>query len=110
MRKHSASLQLHSKTIEEKKELLFNKINLENKSRLFYSRDKERIVYIYKRDDGYYSVGAESLTLADDEEITLYNTYGWWEPKSIRKSIYETEEMAYNDIKNLLVDYEELII
>lgn len=109
-RKRSARLQLPPKTVEEIKDILFKKINLENKSRLFYSKNRERIVYIYKRDDGFYSVGAERLTLANDEEITAYETYGWWEPDIIRKSIFETEEMAYNDIKNILVDYEELII
>lgn len=48
------------------------------------------------------------MIFADDEEIGLCNVYGWWVPENIRKSIFETEEMAYNDIKAVIVDYEEL--
>ncbi|MGN1104517.1 MAG: hypothetical protein ACI4QI_06530 [Candidatus Coproplasma sp.] len=102
-------LQLTHKTVEEKKDIMFKEINFSNKCRIFYSKDRAHIVYIFKRDDGFYSIGAERLTLADDEEIVMYKTYGWWEPESIRKSIYETEEIAYCDIKNAIADYEELI-
>lgn len=51
---HTVWLRLPHKTFEEKKDLLFNEIDWENKCRLFYSKNKEHIVYIYKRADGFF--------------------------------------------------------
>lgn len=108
-RNHTVRLRLPPKMVEEKKDILFREINLENKCRLFYAKNKEHIVYIYKRADGFFSVGADRLVLADDEESDLFETYGWWESDRAGTSIFETEEMAYNDIKNIIANYEELI-
>lgn len=107
---HSVWLRLPFKTVEEKKDILFREINLENKCRLFYSNNKDYIVYIYRREDGFFSVGADRLVLADDEEMDLLKIYGWWEPDNVIKSIFETEETAYADIKNSIADYKELMM
>ena len=109
-RNHTVWLRLPPKTVEEKRDLLFREIRLEKSCRLFYSKNKEHILYICRREDGFFSVGAERLILADDAELDLFKVYGWWEPDNITKSIFETEEMAYNDIKNAIVDYDELKI
>lgn len=110
-RNHTIKLRLPPKTEEEKTEILFAKINREDKCRLFYSKDKRRIVYIFRLRDGFFSVGAEHLTLADEDELQFGTGYGWWEPdKDSGKSIFQTEELAYNEIKNMLSDYEELLL
>ena len=98
------------KTEGEKVDLLFAKIKLDNKCRLFYSADKRNIVYIYMRDDGFFSVGKERLVFADEEEIKIFQTYGWWEDCNTKTSIYDTQERAYNDVKCEFADYLELSI
>lgn len=105
---HTIRLLLPPVTEEEKKEILLRKINLEGKCRLFYSKDRDRIVYIYQREDGFFSIGAERLELADDEDAQMMNVYGWWEQENIGKSIFQTEEMAFREIKNTIDEYEEL--
>lgn len=108
-RNHTIKLRLPPKTEEEKTEILFAEINLKDKCRLFYSKDKKHIVYIYRLPDGFFSVGAEHLTLADEDELRFGTSYGWWEPDCCSgTSIFQTEELAYNEIKNTLFDYEEL--
>ena len=107
---HTVWLRLPEKTNEEKTDILFREINLEGKCRLFYSKNREHIVYIYKRYDGFFSVGSASLILADNDELEFTNTYGWWEPDNIGNSIFETEEMAFNEIKNQLSNYKEFVI
>ena len=105
---HSVWLRLPEKTDEEKIDLLFGERDFSDKCRVFYSKDKTRVVYIFRRRDGLYSVGTERLNLADEEESELFHEYGWWVPEGSGISLYETMDEAYRDIGNLISGFEEL--
>ena len=47
--KHYISINLPPKTDEEIIDLPFNKVDSDGKERLLYSKDKGRIIYIYKK-------------------------------------------------------------
>ena len=105
---HSVRFLLPEKTDEEKIELLFGETDFSDKCRVFYSKDKTRVVYIFRRGDGLYSVGTERLKLADEEESELFHEYGWWVPEGSGISLYGTMDEAYRDIGNLISGFEEL--
>jgi len=106
--KNVKKVNLPNKSDDEIIDLLFSEKSLVGKERLFYSKDKTKIVYIMKNTDKSYSVFYERLTIADDEERAIMGIYGWWEPYFSRKSYYETADLAYNDIKNEISDYIEM--
>ena len=108
-RDHTVWLRLPPKTEEEIKDMLFREIDLNHKCRLFYSKNKDHIVYIAKREDGFFSVGADRLILANDSEMEFIHAYGRWEPENMGKSVFETEEMAFHEIQTQVSDYEELL-
>lgn len=82
----------------------------DGKERLFYSKDKTKIIYIYKNIAGSYSIGEERLYIADEEERRYLHEYGWWEPSwgSGLASFYGTVEEAFRDIETDIRDYIEL--
>lgn len=108
--RHYIAFNLPPKTDEEIIAILFKKIELEGKERLFYSQDKKRIIYIYKNSIGSYSIGHEKMVIAYDEERFYSGEYGWWEPEWGNSSIsfYGTLDEALNDIKIEIKDFYEL--
>ena len=107
---HYISFVLPPKPDQEIIDLLFNRVNLDGKERLFYSKDKTKIIYIYKNIAGSYSIGEERLCIADEEERRYLHEYGWWEPSwgSGLASFYGTVEEAFRDIETDIRDYIEL--
>lgn len=107
---HYISFVLPPKPDQEIIDLLFNRVNLDGKERLFYSKDKTKIIYIYKNIAGSYSIGEERLCIADEEERRYLHEYGWWEPSwgSGFASFYGTVEEAFRDIETDIRDYIEL--
>ncbi len=106
---HYIAFNLPFKTDKEIIEILFNEINLENKERLFYSKDKKRVIYIYKNSVGSYSINYEKIFIAYDEERYYSGKYGWWEVdyNNSTPSFYGTIDEAFNDIKNEIQDFIE---
>lgn len=107
---HYISFVLPPKSDQEIINLLFSRVNLDGKERLFYSKDKTKIIYIYKNIAGSYSIGEERLFIADEEERRYLHEYGWWEPSwgSGFVSFYGTVEEAFRDIETDIRDYIEL--
>lgn len=107
---HYVPFVLPPKSDQEIIDLLFNRVNLDGKERSFYSKDKTKIIYIYKNIAGSYSIGEERLCIADEEERRYLHEYGWWEPSwgSGFASFYGTVEEAFRDIETDIRDYIEL--
>lgn len=106
---HTILTLLPLKSDEEIIDLLFKDVTLKGKQRLFYSKDKRKIIYIYKNSVGSFSVGYEKLYIAYDEERYFSNQYGWYEP-DFKSSIsfYGTCEEAFKDIENEIDGYIEM--
>ncbi len=106
--RHSVAFKLPFKTDEEIVDMLFKKIDLEEKERLFYSQDKRKIIYIYKNFLGSYSVGYEKIFIAYDEERYFSGQYGWWEMENRFISFYGTVEEALKDIQFEIKNFIEM--
>lgn len=109
-RRHYVYFDLPSMNKEEIADLYFRNLDLDGVSRLFYSPSKEKIVYIYKNEMNSYSINAEQLEFADEQERLYLHVYAWWVPSNemIFCSYYDCEENAYRDIENLVKNYLEL--
>lgn len=109
-RKHHIMFLLPKISYEEKVELLFNKINLKDKNKVFCSPNKQIVIYIYKNKAGSYSIGKEKMTLATDDEIESLGAYGWWEEdfSFFYLSYYDSIKSALNDIKLDIDSYSEI--
>ena len=88
---------------------LFNEADIKRAERVFCSSDKTRIIYIYRNKHGTYSVGNEKMVIADEEERSYTQKYGWREPVGGNgmASFYGTPEDALNDLKTELTGFTE---
>lgn len=101
---------LPPKTEEEIIDMMFSTIHLEENMRLFYSKDRTKVIKIFLNDLGSYSVNGIKLSIATKEEQKTCQVYGWWEPDINIKnnSYYGSSIEAFNDIEYLIKDYLEM--
>lgn len=105
--KHYAAFLLPPKTDEEIVDILLKKLP-KNSEHLFYCPAERKIIYIYKRPDGIYSIGREKMFIADKDERYYLGKYGWWEPDYTPFVFLGTLDAALCEIKAETKDYIEI--
>ena len=91
-------------------EMLFEHLRSIESEKVFCSDDKTRIKYIYRNNNGTYSLVSERLIIADEMERLITRRYGWWVPDSTDAmlSLYGTAEEALKDNKTELAGFKEI--
>lgn len=107
-KRHFVKFRLPKKTQEEIIDIIFNSIDFNGIEKFFYSKDKTKIIYIYKNSSGSYSVNREQMVIFSDEEYKYLQEYGYYDLYGdYFASYYGTIQEAYNDIKNEVKDFIE---
>lgn len=111
IRGHHVYFTLPKISEEEIIKLLLSEVDLKDAQRAYLSPDKKRLIYIYRKDNGIYSIKREKMEIRDKEDLYARN-YGWWEPDDFgyMQSFYETIETALNDIKSEIDGYTEICL
>ncbi len=109
VKRHFVIFTLPQLSEEQIIELLLNEIDPKETEKIFLSPDKRKIIYIFRKDNGIYSVGSKIMKIADEYERLYTKQYGWWIPDGTGIiSFYGTVDEALNDIKSELSGYTEI--
>ena len=105
-----AEFRLPQLSEEEIIRLLVSEIDKKEAEKIFLSEDKKRIIYVYRKNNGTYSVGREAMKIADIHEQLYADKYGWWLPDDMGATVsfYGTVDEALKDIKSELAGYTEI--